>query len=88
MSGDQLQVIIKNWDDTRRAKVELPSSMLVSQLLATCRQNWNLPEGETFLMRNTKTNQPLQDSQTLSQAGVEDGTEIEVYPMIGGGVYG
>jgi uncharacterized ubiquitin-like protein YukD len=88
MSEGQVQITVKNWDDTRRAQVTLPTTMRVAELVSTCREQWNLPSGETFLLRNTKTNQQLQDAQTLSDAGVTDGTEIEVYPLIGGGGIG
>jgi hypothetical protein len=81
----KLKVIISTADRSRRAEVTLPTSTTVDTLLAECRKNWALPTGEDFAVRDTRQNVQLRGKDTLGSAGVADGTELQLFPLLEAG---
>lgn len=83
--ADKLTVALATADKTRKAQVSLPDSLTVGELVALCKQKWALPAGEDFAVRDAKRNIQLESRQTLAKAGVVDGSELEVYPLLEAG---
>jgi len=81
----RVRVLVSTADKTKRAEVTLPLAMSVSDLVATCKKNWSLPVSEDFAIRDTSRNVQLHSRDTLANAGLQDGTELEVYPLLEAG---
>lgn len=88
MGENQIQLMVRNWDDSKKAEVTLPNTMLVRELVAECCKNWSLPAGETYTLRDVKTNKQLEEQKSLVDAGLTDGAEIQVFPNLEGGYLG
>lgn len=81
----KIRIIIATADRARRAEVTLPATVTIDQLLAECRKNWRLPSGEDYAVRDIRQNLQLRGADSLDGAGVADGTELELYPLLEAG---
>lgn len=79
-----LSITLSMYDRSRRAAVRLPASTTVGELLAQCTERWQLPV-TTFAFRNVQNNSLLLESEQLGAAGVEDGAELQLFPLLEGG---
>lgn len=79
-----LSITLSMYDRSRRAAVRLPASTTVGELLAQCTERWQLPV-TTFAFRNVQTNGLLLEQEELGAAGVDDGAELQLFPLLEGG---
>lgn len=87
MPDDKISIEIQTADRSRKARVTLPATLPLSELIATCRKNWALPSSEDFAVRDANRNVQLNIKDTLASAGVTSGAVLEVFPLLeaGGG---
>lgn len=79
-----ITITISMFDASRRAAVTLPAGTTVGDLLAQCAQRWSLP-ASTFVFRLLGSDELLLEEETLRLAGVCDGAELQLYPILEGG---
>jgi hypothetical protein len=81
---DTITITITLHDASRRAEVTLPTSMSVGDLMDQCSRRWSLPHA-TFVFRLIGSNELLLEGESLRLAGVRDGAELQIYPILEGG---
>jgi hypothetical protein len=79
-----ISITISMYDHSRRAAVTLPPSTTVGEVLQQCMQRWSLPD-TTFVFRHVATNRVLLEMEELGEAGVTDGEELQIFPLLEGG---
>jgi hypothetical protein len=79
-----ISILISLYDQSRRAAVRLPATMTVGELLEQCVERWSLPNA-SFAFREVGTNRLLLETDELGLAGVGDGAELQIFPMLEGG---
>ena len=83
--SDRVTLTLATADGTKKAQVSLPVSTTVADLLKACKKNWSLPEGEDFALRDPSRNAQLNSKETLASAGIANGAELQVYPLLEAG---
>jgi hypothetical protein len=81
---DTITITISLYDASRRAEVTLPTSMSVGDLMDQCSRRWSLPHA-SFVFRLIGSDELLLEGESLRLAGVRDGTELQIYPILEGG---
>lgn len=84
--GDKISITLVTADKAKKAQVSLPDSTTVAGLIEACKKNWALPQTEDFAVRDPKRNVQLSTKDSLATAGVTNGTELEVYPLLEAGM--
>lgn len=84
MTVDTITITISLYDGSRRAEVTLPTSMSVGDLMDQCSRRWSLPHA-TFVFRLIGSDELLLEGESLRLAGVRDGAELQIYPILEGG---
>ena len=79
-----LSITLSMYDRSRRAAVRLPANTTVGELLAQCTARWQLPAA-SFAFRNVSNNCLLLEFEELGAAGVPDGAELQIFPLLEGG---
>ena len=81
MAEKTITVQVQKFDKTKKARVTLPATLPVSELVAECRKNWALPDDVEFAVRDASRNVQLNSKDTLAKAGVSPETTLEVFPL-------
>lgn len=84
MAVDTITITISLYDASRRAEVTLPTSMSVGDLMDQCSRRWSLPQA-TFVFRLIGSDELLLEGESLRLAGVREGAELQIYPILEGG---
>ncbi len=79
-----VSLFLSMYDRSRRAEVTLPASVTVGELMEQCQQRWSLPE-DSFILRDLARNRVLLDHETIEEAGIADGAELQIFPLVEGG---
>jgi hypothetical protein len=79
-----LSITVSMYDRSRRAAVTLPSETTVGELMDQCSQRWQLPN-KSFVLRNVGSNELLLEESSLWEAGVREGADLQVFPIVEGG---
>jgi hypothetical protein len=79
-----ISITISMYDRSRRAAVTLPDSTKVEVLMEQCSQRWALPHA-SFIFRNVGSNQLLLEEESLMEAGIGSGSELQIFPLVEGG---
>jgi hypothetical protein len=82
---DNLSIIVSMYDRSRRAEVTLPAATTIGELMKQCAAHWQLPM-KSFVFRNVGSNELLLEEDSLWEAGVREGAELQVFPIVEGGV--
>lgn len=80
-----VSVFLAMYDRSRRAEVTLPASMTVGELMEQCEKRWSLPE-DSFVVRDVQRNRLLLEHETIADAGIESGSELQIFPLVEGGL--
>jgi hypothetical protein len=83
--ADKISITLVTADKSKKAQVSLPSDTTVAALVEACKKNWVLPSSEDFAIRDPQRNVQLNTKETLASAGISDGKELEVYPLLEAG---
>jgi hypothetical protein len=83
----QLSLVIRTADQTRKAEIQLPSNLRIEQLVQQAQKQWNLPEGVSYALRLERTGKQLDPASTLEAMGVSSGDVLELYPILEAGSY-
>jgi hypothetical protein len=79
-----VSIFLSMYDRSRRAEVTLPASVTVGELMEQCQQRWSLPE-DSFIIRDLGRNRVLLDHETIEEAEITDGAELQIFPLVEGG---
>ncbi len=79
-----VSIFLSMYDRSRRAEVTLPSSVTVGELMEQCQQRWSLPE-DSFILRDLGRNRVLLDHETIEEAEIANGAELQIFPLVEGG---
>ena len=79
-----ISIIVSMYDRSRRAAVTLPVSTSVEALMAECSRHWALP-ADSFVFRILGSNRLLIEGDGLWEAGVDSGSELQIFPIAEGG---
>ncbi len=82
-----ITIDVQSADKSKKARVTLPATTPISELLEACRKNWSLPSSEDFAIRDSARNVQLNPRDTLASAGVISGSILEVFPLLEAGKY-
>ena len=81
----QLSLIIQSADKTHKAKIKILDQVTIEQLIDKTQEQWNLPHDARYGVRLERTNEQLDFSASLDDAGVQDGDHLEIFPIIEAG---
>jgi hypothetical protein len=84
--AEKISITLVTADKARKAQVSLPSDTSVASLIEACKKNWALPLTEDFAVRDPKRNVQLSTKDSLATAGITNGAELEVYPLLEAGL--
>lgn len=81
-----ITIKITTHDRSRCAEVTLPDSLTVGALVFQCQKRWQLDHTEIFAVRDLNRNSRLEETDSLSTADVRSGTELQIFPLVEGGI--
>ena len=81
---ETVTVILSLYDRSRRAEVTMPRDTTVGELMRLCSERWSLP-ALTFVLRLIGSDELLLETDCLRLAGVRNGAELQVFPIVEGG---
>lgn len=81
---DNLTITVSMYDRSRRAAVTLPADTTIRELMEQCSTRWQLPL-KHFVFRNVGSNELLLEEESLWDAGIRDGADLQVFPIVEGG---
>jgi hypothetical protein len=81
-----ITIKVTTHDQRRCAEVTLPDSLTVGALVFECQKRWQLGHSEAFALRDIGRSRRLLEEESLSTAGVRTGTELQVFPLVEGGL--
>ena len=85
LSGMQnISITVSMYDRSRRAAVTLAPDITVSELMQQCAERWMLPR-KSFVFRNVGSNELLLEEDSIWDAGVRDGADLQIFPIVEGG---
>jgi len=83
--ADTLSVVVRMYDQSRKAAVNLPGTLTIGQLVQTTQQKWNLSADRDYAIRLERTGEQLDHSATLNSVGVQPDDVLSVIPLIEAG---
>ena len=87
MRTSKVSIVLMTHDRTRKARVTVPRSMNVEDLVKASTKRWFLSVGMTHQVSNTTTGKILHLNQHLSDEIVSDGDILMIQPLaVHGGV--
>jgi hypothetical protein len=84
---EQVKVIIRTADQTRKAEVEMERTNTGADVMQAAVDNWALPTDTDYSLVNVSTGQVLAPMQPLEKGSVEEGNILEVQPVLVAGQY-
>lgn len=82
----KLQLTIRTATRDRKADITAPLDATAGEILHSARENWNLSNQYEYIIRSERLGVQLQESQTLAQAGVQEGDVLEIAGLSDAGV--
>lgn len=79
-----ISITVSMYDRSRLASVTLPDTTTVGELMEQCSIRWTLP-ATSFVFRNVGSNELLLEGDSLWDADVRDGAELQIFPVVEGG---
>ena len=79
-----VSIFLSMYDRSRRAEVTLPDSITIGELMQQCQKRWSLPE-DSFVIRDVRRNRLLLEQETITHAAIENGSELQIFPLVEGG---
>ena len=79
-----ISITISMYDRSRRAAVTLTPLITVSELMQQCADRWKLPR-KSFVFRNVGSNELLLEEDSIWDAGVREGADLQIFPIVEGG---
>lgn len=81
----RITIEIQTADKSKKARVTLPATLPISELMNNCKKNWALPASEDYAIRDSHRNVQLNSKDTLASGGVTTGSVLEVFPLLEAG---
>ncbi len=79
-----VSIFLSMYDRSRRAEVTLPDSITIGELMQQCQKHWSLP-ADSFVIRDVRRNRLLLEQETITDAAIENGSELQIFPLVEGG---
>ena len=83
--SDKLKLTIRTATRDRKADIAAPIDVTVGEILSSAMDNWRLPSEYEYVIRSERNGSQLVTTQTLQQAGVQDGDVLEIQPLADAG---
>lgn len=80
----EIPITIKNHDTTFKQNVDVPTDMIIDDLLAAAQEQANMLSLSCYLNRD-KTNTKLIGNETIESAGIQPGESLTLTPLPQGG---
>lgn len=80
--SDDISVIIRTADQTRKAEVTVSSDNSCGELIAGAIENWSLDNSVDYTISNVTQNISLDPDATVGKSGIQDGDMLEVQPVL------
>jgi len=79
---NEMTIRVRTAQKDRHVEIALDDACRVEEILSELRQEWDLPEEHDFVLRLLRTGRQLAPHETLREAGVKDGDELELFPIL------
>jgi len=79
---EQIKVIIRTADQTRKAEVSLDSNLTGADVIQASVDNWNLPTDTDYSIVSINNSKILSPNMTLEAGGIKEGDILEVQPVL------
>jgi len=76
--SEKVQLTIRTATKDRNAHIAAPLDATVGEILNSAKENWRLSENYEYILRVERLGAQLRETQTLQEAGVQDGDVLEI----------
>ncbi|MBD1871208.1 hypothetical protein H6F95_28665 [Cyanobacteria bacterium FACHB-471] len=76
-----LPVTVRYFNQTQKARVQLPVSLKIEQLIQEIQKRWNLPLDVNYAVRLDRTGQQLDPSIIVMELSLEENDILDIYPI-------
>jgi len=80
--SDEVKLIIRTADQTRKAELTLGGSSTSGEIIQAAVDNWALPADADYTLVNTTTGRAFAPGDSLARSGVKPGDVLEVQPVL------
>ncbi len=81
--GDNnISVILRTADQTRKAEVEVSKEDLISEIIASAIENWQLDKEVDYSISNVTQSISLDPDQTIGGTNTSNGDTLEIQPVL------
>ena len=81
-TSDELSVIVRTADQTRKAELSVTPDTSCGELIIAAVENWSLDNSIDYSIANVTQNIALDPDQSLGKSGIENGDMLEVQPVL------
>lgn len=81
-SSDDLSVIVRTADQTRKAELSVAPETSCGELIVAAVENWSLDSTIDYSIANVTQNIALDPDQSLRKSGIQNGDMLEVQPVL------
>jgi hypothetical protein len=79
---DEINLIIRTADQTRKAEVTVPMKMHCSEIISGAIDNWSLDKTVDYTVSNVSNGIALDPDHTIEKSGISDGDMLEIQPVL------
>jgi len=80
--SDEVSVIIKTADQTRKADITVPKDSACSEIISGAIENWNLDAQVDYTLMNFSQNVAIDPKTTVEQNNIKNGDELHIQPVL------
>ncbi len=78
---------VRTADKTKKAEIGISPEVTVADVIETCLSKWKLPTDVTYTLVDFNKNQILPPNEYLTNLGIQEGTILELHPVLEAGSY-
>lgn len=79
---NNLDITIRSVQGDRKAACDVGADYRAEEVLEGLRNEWRLPADHDFVLRHLRTGRQLAPGETMAEAGVKSGDELELFPVL------
>lgn len=84
----EIKIVVRTADQTRKAELEVDSSLTGADLIEGCIGNWSLPTDTDYSLVSVTSGKTIPPSSTLADSGLTSGDVIDIQPVLVAGHHG
>lgn len=81
-NSDEISLIIRTADQTRKAEVTVPLDELCGELIQGAIENWKLDKDVDYSINNVTQNVALDPDAPIGRSGAKNGDTLEIQPVL------